>query len=239
VVNQLSFEGNYVAGETARIKFTIKNDKSKEEHVSFTLCDYACNSNGEHFYEPDGKEARSNRNWITLHKYNEILAPGSEADIYFTLKVPANPSLLGSYWSVIMIEPSSLEQMIQGEKGGVNIEVKVRFAYHVVTHVGEGTPKVKIVSKSFKTIDQQPLLTFEVLNEGSRFIFPKLILKLFNSAGKLEKTLHGAPERLYPGNSQRYQLSAEGLLAKKYKAYLVLDNEDKYLFGDSFEIEIP
>ncbi|MBA3817193.1 MAG: hypothetical protein H0X29_11890, partial [Parachlamydiaceae bacterium] len=112
-------------------------------------------------------------------------------------------------------------------------------AYHIVTNIGEGTPKLKILKKEFKTVDQQNLFAVSVANIGDLFLNPKLVLKLYNSQGKLEKTLDGQPERLYPGSSQIYLMDIQGLEAKKYTAFLMLDNGDKQLFGDTFDFIVP
>jgi hypothetical protein len=54
----------------------------------------------------------------------------------------------------------------------------------------------------------------------------------------LRKTLEADAERLYPGSSKRYMLEGEELEGKKFKAFLLLDNQDGQLFTDTFDLNL-
>ncbi len=237
IVSDLSSVVSLAPSEEKEITIQLTNDKDTPELVEFKLSDYSTNHEGETHFLPPGTTPRSNASWITLNEERMKLAPKEKGELHIALKAPSEPSLEGSYFTVLLIEPTDFIQSMEDVKSGIQLNVKVRFAYHIVTNVSEGQAKLKILDKKLTTLAEKKYLEVDVSNLGTLFLNPKLTVKLYSQQGKLAKTLEGQPERLYPGSSQRYLLEAEGLEKGKYKAFLVLDNGDKHLFGDKFEIE--
>ncbi len=234
----LSYLEQVNPGEQKRVKITLINDKDEEEDVDFKLCDYATHCDGEHRMEEIGTLDRTNGPWITLSSTRVRLSPKETSDFYLTIDVPKDDDLKGSYWSILLVEPNKPVQSISTEDNGFTLNVKIRYAYHIITNVNQGTAKLKILNKEFKTIDDKQVFTVDVSNTGEIFLNPKLILKLYDAKGKLAKTVDGQAERLYPGSSQRYYLNLQEPNDQKYTAFLVLDNGDDHLFGDSFELPL-
>lgn len=239
IVDDLSYQVNLGPGETQQFKIALTNDKDEPEQVEIKQCDYGCNSDGQSFFDPVGTMPRSNASWVSFNSNYIRLAPREKQEVIFTIQVPNQQDLKGSYWSALLIEPSQVMQSIQEAKEGMQLTVKIRYAFHVVTTIGNGNAKLNIVSKDLKTVGEKTYLTVDVANAGEVFLNPKLIVKLYSTDGKLEKTLGGSTERLYPGNSQRYFLDGSDLQGKKWKAFLILDNGDQHLFGDTSELYFP
>ncbi len=239
VANDLIYHGKLSHGESARVKISLVNESEAIEQVDFKLSDYSCNCQGQHFFDSPGTQVRSNSSWIQLNTTREVLQPKEKADFYFTIKVPKDPQLNGSYWSVLLIEPANVVQTLKSEQNSLQIQVKVRYAFHIVSDIGKGKPTLKILNKEFKEIDGKPKFVVDVSNTGMWYLNPKMTLKLFNSQGKLETTLDQGKERLYPGSSQRYLFDIKEPKEKQYKAFLLLDNGDNNLFGDSFKLSVP
>lgn len=238
VLSDLSYQGTLEPGETKQVKITLSNDLERAEQIDLKLTDYSCNAEGEHFFDKPGTKTRSNAPWITLSKERLTLAPQEKTDIYLTIDVPKDLSDKGSFWSVLLVEPNEPIQPLQDTKEGYNLKVMVRYAFHIVTTIGEGKVKLKVVDRQIKVIDGKKLLCLDVANQGDLFLNPKLSVKLYTEQGVQEKTLTAQSERLYPGNSQRYFVDLEGLEKKKYKAFILLDNGDKNLFGDTFALDL-
>ncbi len=235
-VNGLTYLNTIKPGEIAQVAISLTSDKDKPEMVDFKLCDYSCNADGQHFYDEVGKQQRSNAKWIELDSHREVVNPGERKEIFLTIKAPEDKTLNGSYWSVLLIEPSDPLQTLVESDQGFQLQIKVRYAYHVVTNIGQPTPSLKIVKKNLEEIEGKKYFAIDVENSGNLFLNPKMSIKLFNKQGKLVKTLETANERLYPGSSSRYTAEAQDLPADKYNVFLLLDNGDGKIFGDSFEI---
>lgn len=237
-VSNLSTLEKLELGEKKRVSLTLINDKDEEEKVDLKLSDYACNSQGDHFYDdPNGKKARSNASWILLGQERVILAPREEREIYFVIEVPEDMTQQGSFWSCLLIEPT--ETYAQGDnKAGLSLRIKIRFAHHIVTQVGEGTPKIKILKKEIVTLEGTPHLCLHVLNQGSLFYNPALTATFYDEEGNLERKITTQPERLYPDCSQCFYVSLadypKDKLNKPLQGFLLFDGNDSHLFGDRF-----
>lgn len=238
-VNGLTYLNTLKPGESTQFAITLISDKDKPEMVDLKLCDYWCYSDGQHFFEEIGSQTRTNAKWIDLGSHREVINPGERRDIYLTIKVPEDQKLNGSYWSVLLIEPSDPLQTLVESEHGFQLQVKVRYAYHIVTNVGPATPSLKVVKKGMENMNNKKYFAVDVENTGNLFLNPKMTIKLFSKQGKLEKTLETQSDRLYPGSSSRYLADGEGITQGQYTAFLLLDNGDGRIFGDSFEIAIP
>ena len=144
-VGDLSYIEVFKSGESRQVKVTLTNDTDHSEIVNFTLSDYGCNPEGQHFFESPGTFPRSNASWITLNSLREEIPANSKSDMYFTINAPNDPNLKGSYWSVLLIEPADPIQTLKDSKDGLQLFVKIRFAYHIVTNIGEGVGSPKHV----------------------------------------------------------------------------------------------
>ncbi len=237
-VSGLSYINSLKPGETANFTVTLTSDKDTSEIVEFKLCDYWCNSEGQHYFEDIGLQIRTNAKWISLGAPREIINPGEQKNINVTINVPKNNGLLGSYWSVLLIEPNDPLHTLQENDLGFQFHVKIRYAYHIVTNIGNGSPSLKIIKKEFSTQENKKYLVVDVENTGNLFLNPKLTLKLFNKQGKNLITAETQKERLYPGSSSRYVVKAEDLPSGDYTAFILLDNGDGRLFNDTFAVSI-
>ena len=239
LVNNLSNELTLVPGEIKLAKLTLINDRGCSENIDLKLVDYANNFKGQHFYEDPSTLPRSNASWIELSCEHLTLAPKEQVDIFYTVSVPLDSTLSGSYWSVLLIEPQSLAPATVSNDDKFQLNVKIRFAHHIVSTIGEPKGKLKILCKSLLSIEERTFFCIDVENIGNYFLRPKAVLKLYNEDGVLEATLTSSHERLYPNNSSRYLFDVDTLRQKKYKGFLLLDNGDKNLFGENFIVEIP
>lgn len=224
-------------GESKQIQISLRNEKTDPQLVNFRIVDYWCNSEGEHFYEESINQPRSNASWVILSSARELLAPCERKNLFLTIQAPPQVPQEGSYWSVLLIEPGDPVQTVKPASEGLQLEIKIRYAFHIVTNVGSGSPKLKILKKEMKTINGEPYLCVDVLNNGNLFLNPKLSVKLFDMRGKLAATLSSAAERLYPQSSQRFFLKGDQLEKKKFKGFFLFDNGDNQLFGDQLELD--
>lgn len=243
-VNNLSYLEKLTPGSKKQVKLTLINDRDVAEQIEFKLADYSCNSQGQHIFDEQTfddisiKHPRSSINWIQLGQNKIILEPDETRDIYYTIEVPSKETLKGSYWCVLLIEPGEIASPNERLDEGFHLLVKIRYAHHIVINIGEGTPKLKILKKEIKEIEEKRYLCIHTLNEGELFFNPTLTLKLYDKEGKLEKTLQAPSERLYPNNSQCFFLDLQDIsqhrLTEKLTGFLLFDGKDNTFFGDKF-----
>lgn len=225
-------------GEKKQVSLTLFNDRDIEEMVNLSLIDYSCNSEGEHFFgDLPEKATRSNISWVHLGQDRVKLSPQEQRVIYYVIEVPHETSLKGSYWSVLLIEPTEILSPKEIQSGEFKLNVKLRYAHHIVTNIGKASAKLKLFKKEIKEIEGKRYLCVHVLNEGDEFFNPSLTLKLYNKKGVLEKTLITPTERLYPGNPQSFLVNMEDLTEaqlQEFSGFVLFDAKSDQVFGDRF-----
>ncbi len=104
ITNGLTQEKVCKPGEAFQSFITLRNYGATPEEVRIYQTDYSFTFDGKSFYDPPGKAARSNAAWITPGHKQMTIAGSSQVDLRYAAKVPDDPSLVGTYWSVIMVE---------------------------------------------------------------------------------------------------------------------------------------
>src|SRR5271155_5436132 len=94
-VSGLTYTNTFKPGDSAKVAVMLISDRDTPELVDLKLCDYWCNSEGQHFFEDIGKQPRSNASWINLGSVRETIHPGDRREIYFTINVPKDKPLKG------------------------------------------------------------------------------------------------------------------------------------------------
>lgn len=243
VVNGLTQEKICAPGETFESYIRLKNNGPQEETVKIYQTDYLFNCDGKSFYDAPGKIGRSNASWILPGAKQLSLAGFAQTDLRFSCKVPADPALTGTYWSIIMVE--AVPPAAKGGKGAptkdinVGISQVMRYGVQVVTHVGDtGARKIKFVGSEFVQDKARKTLQVDVENSGERWLRPISYVELYDDGGALAAKIQGERWRIYPGTSARFKFDLDKVSPGRYKALVVLDNQDSYVFGAQYSMSV-
>lgn len=224
-------------GQWVRGKITLVNEGGVPEAFHIHQVDYASTAAGEHHFLEAGTTPRSNASWIELGASRLTLPPHSKRDLFYTVRVPLAP-LVGSYWSVLLIEPDSFIGEGEVLLGDIGIRVKVRYAYHIHTAIGEGRGVLKIAARRPLLRNGERLLAYDVVNVGECYLRPKATLRLYDERGAEVAVFALPPQRLYPGNGVCFASPLPKLdEQRRYTAFLLLDAGGKQLYGDRSEWE--
>lgn len=241
VLSNLSHEAVSGPGKSYETLVLLKNPGDKPAGVKAYLQDYRFTWDGKTFYPDPGTLERSNAPWVTFFPRTLVLAPGASAEITCVVKVPDDPKLAGSYWSMIMIEPTEATPAVAaGPKGAGRMAIKqvVRYGIQLVTNIGDtGRRDVKILNAALAREEAKTVLTVDVENTGERFLRPILSVELFGPDGASRGRFTGTQMRLYPGSSARFRADLTGVEPGTYKAMVVLDNQDETVFGAEYTLE--
>ena len=141
VIGGLTRQKEAKPGETYKGSMLIKNTGTEPQEVRVYQTDYLFFFDGRSIYDEAGTDPRSNANWINFNP-RLLIIPGSEILVVnYTVTVPNDPNLVGTYWSMVMIEgiPKSSPLSSQPEKGKAKIGIThiIRYAVQMVTHIGD------------------------------------------------------------------------------------------------------
>ncbi len=238
VLNGLTHEQVVSPGENYKGTIEIQNSGNDEKSAKVYLRDYLFNYKGESSLDAPGTLARSNAGWITFNPELVTLASGEKVTIEYEVKVPANDSLKGTYWSVIMVEGIIPPDTTKHNRG-VTINTAIRYAVQIVTNIGNtGTSDLQFSGVELTKQDQDNVLNIIVENTGERQLRPELALELFDENGKSVGILKAERRKTFPGTSIKATLDLKGIKPGKYTGVLVADCDEDHVFGTNVSFEL-
>jgi hypothetical protein len=221
----------------------IRNGGQAPEDVRLVQYDYTANYRGENFYTDAGTVARSNADWIQISRRQFRVPPGETSTISYTINVPQDESLEGTYWSVLMIEPIPQDspESPDYEPGqiGVGITSILRYAFTFVSSIGStGTIAPDVIGATLRYVEDTPVLDVDIQNGGSRILRISVWAELYNSSGELVGRFDGNSAGLLPLSSLRYNIPMIDAVPGSFTCLVVVDCGDNNVFGANFPIVI-
>jgi len=181
----LSQEREAQIGETYRDTIIIRNNGNRPQEVKIYQTDYLFFSDGTNIYGEPGKDLRSNANWITFSPHRLIIPPKETATINYTINVPDDKSLMGTYWSMMMVEgigEEHPEASTHPEEGKVLLGITqvVRYGIQIITHIEDtGSRELKFTeTKLLAKEDEGRIFQIDLENTGERWLVPLLWVEL-------------------------------------------------------------
>ncbi|SHF53712.1 hypothetical protein SAMN05444274_106110 [Mariniphaga anaerophila] len=237
VLNGLTHENQAQPGESYRGTIQVQNASEHNRSVKIYQRDYWFSYTGESRHDLAGTSERSNANWISFNPELVELQPNEIASVNFEVKVP-NDSLIGTYWSVLMVE-GIVPPDTSATSGGVTINTAIRYAIQLVTQIGEtGTSDIKFLGMELGKQDEMPLLHVALENTGERMLRPELALELFDDEGNSAGIVKAEKRKTYPGTSVMITLELKGIKPGNYNGILVADCDNDNVFGTNVSFEI-
>ena len=230
-------------GQTVEGLVLLAGSSAEPQEVRLYLQDYGPDGQGRSLYTEPGRLPRSNAGWIHLGQDRVVVAPGQQLAVPYTIQVPSDASLAGTYWSVLMVEPVHADALpLPAAPGGtpqVVIREVWRYALHIVTDVGS-TGQTHLLFARPRLVEEQGhlVLLVDLVNDGQRWLRPKVWLEVYDHRGALAARVEGPPMRLYPGEAGRQRLDLGSIGPGSYQALLVADNGDHHVFAARYTFSV-
>lgn len=244
VVSRLTESWTVAPGGVYEGTIEIRNTGSAEVVVEVYVTDYLYYADGRILYPPPGENPRSNAGWLTLGLTSPTLAipPQTRLNLPYTIRVPRDPRLAGTYWCKVNVKFAAGGQEISAGEGlSVGITHVFVYAITVNTHIGNtGTRELRILAKDVALQDGELVFVVDLENPGERAISPVVWVELYNAAGgfvgkfESETGRHG----IYPGCSVRHRIKLPSLSPGRYTGLLIMDNLDEYVWGTNVTLDV-
>ncbi len=258
VQGELTHERILQPGEGFEGKIELENTAETDCQVRVYQTDYLFRADGSNIYGQPGSASRSNAGWFSVSPNRLTIPPHEKASVYYSGQVPQSrelasihsdpqvlegSGLIGTYWSMVMIEPmpEADPEVAEDQTGRVKmgIQTKVRYGIQIVTNIGDGgKPQIKFLDKRLSSEQGRITLQMDIENTGERWLSPKVWVELYDSRGGRVGRFEGDKKRIFPGCSVRHQVDLSGVPQGSYKALVVVDNQDQYVFGARYDLEI-
>lgn len=241
VLGPLAHERVATIGGSYDGSILIENTGKTPCQVRIYQTDYLYYADGRSIYGVLGENPTSNGNWITQGA-NWVTVPAQEkAAVHYKVQVPPNSGLRGSYWSMLMVEAED-DQPVNGRekgKGAIALRTKIRYGVQVITNIGNtGSRRIQFLDRKIINQDGRRILQLDIENSGERALTPVVSLQLFNNDGKLVSNYQGDEIRILPTCSIRQRINLPDLPKGRYKALVIVDNGDQYVFGANYNLVI-
>ena len=247
VTSQIAVVGSTVEervaapGETYTGTIVVRNLTRQDQPVRIYQTDYLFFADGTSHFDDPGSTPHSNAKWITPTVRSLLVPPASEMTVSYTVRVPTIDSLVGTYWSTIMVEGAPTEAgRSSGGRPQVGVGAVMRYAVQVATHIKtSGSRKVSFANSRLLDNPKDSTKSFEleVKNVGERAYRPALWIEVYDEQGTLKA--NGRQERglLYPGTSLKQTFALGKLSPGTYRAIVFADSGEDAVFASQFTLK--
>ena len=226
-------------GESYRGAIVIRNVTSETQRVRIYQTDYLFYADGTSRFDSAGTDTRSNAPWITLGARSISIPASGEMTVTYEVKVPKAASLVGSYWSAIMVEGEKAPPPPTQSKSQVGLGAILRYAVQVATHVGStGSRTIRFSRTQLVTKpDSSRAFNVDVENVGQRAYKPALWVEVYDGAGALVANVRQERGLLYPGTSLQQTFELGKLAGGSYRAIVFADSGDDAVFASQYTLK--
>ena len=242
VIGGLSHKRNAKAGETYKGIIFIRNTAEEPQEVKVYQNDYLFFFDGRNAFGEPGKDPRSNANWLSFNPHRTTIPPGDLLAVNYTVKVPDDPNLVGTYWSMFMVEgiPETSPESTKAKKDKIKMGITqvVRYAVQMVTHIGDtGERKLEFLNTKLLKEEKQRILQVDIENIGERYLAHFLWAELYDEQGRYIGKFEERRLGTFPGTSVRYRIDLSEVPEGNYKAMVVADCGGDYIFGANYTLK--
>jgi hypothetical protein len=232
----LTQEHSVEPGKTYEGTIQLTNPDKAAQEIKAYQTDYFFSADGTVSYGQAGGLPRSNAHWISLSPAQVKIPAGETVAIHYTIQVPSDKTLKGTYWSMIMVEPIMPGSPESGtyDPGKVTMGMKevLRYGIQIVTSIGStGTGALKFTSIRLQADNGKRFLIVDAENTGERWLRATLWAELYDSEGAYVGKFDGGRHRVFPGTSARFTAELQGVKGTTYKALIVADCGGDDVFG--------
>lgn len=238
ILGEMTHEKNVEPGDTYSGTILIQNGGDDIENVKIYQTDFSFASDGSNYYGEPDKLPRSNAGWISFSPKQTTVQSHEKATINYLVTVPEDTNLMGTYWSMIMVEELP-EIPTEKEEGSMAIRVVMRYGIQMITNIGEtGSRQLQFLEPKLIREEGKRVLQIDVENIGERWLRPNVWVELYSTDGSSIGTFEGSTQRVYPGTSTRFKVNLDAVQEGTYKALVVADCDNEDIFGVNYTLNI-
>lgn len=236
VVNGLTHMHSGSSGDVITGEVILVNYGTVPERVTFSIADAIYDCEKPRIFSEKVSHALSSASWVTNHVNERVLAPKEEYVLKYTIAVPKDAELSGSYWSVLMV---SVERPIREESVHQNIglDTKIQYAVGLITNVNSADSVQIDFADVLSPGKEDKSLEVKIKNNGQFAEATTLTLEVYNQEG--EKVKEYATKRLlvFPSVCRAYKLNISDLPNGEYECVLVAEARESFI-GANLKLQI-
>lgn len=238
ILNGLTHTHKSSSGSVLTGVIKLKNTKDNEQRVLIYFNDLFQKCGQETVLTVDQTHDKSIKEWLSTEIDEYVLQGKEEYEIVYTIKVPEDKAINGSYWGVLMVE---VEEPIKEDNldYSVKLKSKVRYGIQIIADINEkNSSELDFYNMEIsKDAEGNPAaILVEAQNLGLFYVEPTIILEVFNEEGEKKKKVEVKFKKVYPKSCKVFKLDIADLPKGVYSGVVVADyGEDMYAIDVEFE----
>lgn len=221
----------------------LVNTSEAPQTIKIYQTDYLHFADGRCDFGKSGSNKKSNLEWITFFPQQITLPPKQTGYVDYSVKVPDEEDLSGTFWSVLMIEPippSSPELPQNKGKAQLGVLTIVRYSLQIITNFEKGSDKrLKFIEKHLEVKENEKTFQIDLENTGNRLVKTTVWMDIFDAKGVSLGRFDGGNARIFPACSSRFKADLSSLPKGDYTALLIADIGNDKVFGAKYKLKIP
>lgn len=242
VTGGLTHQSVGLPGQRHKGTVVIRNSSDLPREAKIYQTDYSFTYEGVSKYGAPGELVRSNADWVSFSPRRMIVPADDTVTVNYTVRIPADPNLVGTYWSMFMVEeiPDTSPESTIITEGEVKIGITqvMRYAIQVITHIGDtGERRLNFMETKLLKEESSRTLEVDIENVGERWLRPFLWAELYDGEGRYVGKFEAGRRRIYPDTSVRYKVDLSEVPVGSYKALVVADCGGDFIFGANYNLK--
>ena len=223
VQDELTKVFNVSPGEIINSSVVLYNPTDRAVNIRLYQGDYTQDAQGENISVRAGSLPRSNASWIRFQS-NITLPPHQTLSLPFSINVPNQSDLNGSYWSDLFVEEATEITLSDPE----NIAINLRTAVQIINNI-TNTDRINLMIENI--VCEVDLVSLTLRNNGNRWFQASVTIDVYNDNAELVGSFIAERNRVYPDFTRRVQIPVRLSSYTNYHAIIVADCGDGYIFG--------
>lgn len=239
VVGPLADDRTVLPGNKYDGIILLRNTSDAPQKVKLEQTEYNFKSDGSNSYGIPGSNKRSNAKWIKIPVKDLIIPPRSDISFNFSVNVPPDNKLKGTYWSVLMLIPEIEIPKMPATGESMGVVTLFQYGYQITSTISDtGSVSLKFTGREVASSEGRMKLKVAIANDGERLIIPKVWAELFDDSGKNIGKFEAPKQRIYPGCSISSLIDIENVPGGHYKALVIADTGIADPFGAQYDLTV-
>ena len=230
IVNGLTHTYEGSSGDRVRGEIILQNTSNIDQLVTFDLNEAIFSCSEFRKFTKDMSHERSSLTWFEGNLGDKVLAPNERFVYRFSINIPEDATLKGSYWNMVMIQVE--KPMQQQQSNAVALNSKMQYAVGVMTNVNN----IEDLDLTFTSIDFLPEaglpsknLSVNLENENLFVEDVKLLLEIYDATGTKIMEKSTVRNLIFPGFCQEFIIDLTSLAKGNYQCMLIADSREEYV----------
>ena len=227
-------DGSRMYGEVILV-----NTSSTEERISFHLNEAMFSCEQQRYFTSDTTHTRSSLAWFEGNLVDRVLAPKEKFIYKFSINIPQDQTLQGSYWSMLMVQVE--KPFAQSQVGNaLALSNQVRYAIALLTDVNPSKENIQIDFTDVKVEtlgNNQKQIAINIQNEDKYIEEVKLLLEVYDAEGNNVLKKETVTGFLFPSFCKHFTIDISELPKGNYECLLVAESREEYI-GTNINLSI-